>query len=133
MFHSSRTYLSILYSWYTLYTQIISAHLKGNHIHPSSHWSTHGYENSTFTNNTRDKDFIVEFLCTSVNLACLILIPNAGTFEDEDLILNQSLPRIIWPLVTKVQSPNLMNLSRISNLPKAGFNWAPTKTLKDWI
>ena len=32
-----------------------------------------------------------------------------------------------------ILSPNLMNLSCISNPPKTGFNWAPASILKHWI
>ena len=32
-----------------------------------------------------------------------------------------------------VQSPNLINLSRVSNPPKTGFNLAPAKIFKHWI
>ena len=35
--------------------------------------------------------------------------------------------------ILSFQSPNLMNLSRFSNLPKTSFNWAPACILKNWI
>ena len=40
---------------------------------------------------------------------------------------------ILKVLLPGIQSPNLMNLSRVSNPPKTGLNWALAKILKHYV